>query len=169
MPPQIPPHYLDCPTLPPLLTEEDFCAAYAQGWTKTVRFLISRGVSPDTATEVAQDAWGKGWMKRDSLLKASAVIPWVNSIALNIFRGRIRRQAVDCDVPEQSVNPNFTPETTDIARMLESCDEEERDLLEATAAGYTSRDLAQIKGCKASTVRVRLLRLRRRLASRFPY
>ena len=144
----------------------DFAAAYTKGLRQTVRFLMSKGVNSDTAEEVAQDAWGKGWVRRASLLKPSAVIPWVNSIALNIFRGRIRRQPVAGDVPEQPVRPMATPETTDVVTVLESCDPEERELLAATAEGYTSHDLARIKGCKPSTIRVRLLRLRRRLGPR---
>jgi RNA polymerase sigma-70 factor (ECF subfamily) len=148
------------------MTTEAFAEAYREGWTKTVRFLISKGVNHDTALEVAQDAWGKGWMRRAALLKPSAVIPWVNSIALNIFRSRIRRQPVDGDVPEQHVRPMATPESTDVVRVLESCDQEERELLAATAEGYTSHDLARILGCKPSTIRVRLMRLRRRLEPR---
>lgn len=145
------------------MTPAEFAAAYSKGWRRTVRFLMSKGVNSDTAEEVAQDAWGKGWTRRASLLKPSAVGPWVNSIALNIFRGRIRRQPVDGDVPEQPVRPMATPESTDVVTVLKSCNPEERELLAATAEGYTSHDLARIKGCKPSTIRVRLLRLRRRL------
>ena len=148
------------------MTKDEFAEAYNRGWAKTVRFLLSKGVNHDTAVEIAQDAWGKGWVRRSSLLKPAAVIPWVNSIALNIFRSRIRRQPVDSDVPEQSVRPMATAETADVTRVLESCDQEERELLAATAEGYTSHDLAQIKGCKPSTIRVRLMRLRRRIEPR---
>jgi len=164
---QVTPHYqLAAVAPPPLMTPDEFAEAYQIGWTRTVKFLISKGVSYDMAAEVAQDAWGKGWMRRAELLKISAIIPWVNTIALNIFRSRIRRQPVDGDVPEQPVRPTAMPESTDVSRVLESCNEEERELLSATAEGYTSRDLARIKGCKPSTIRVRLMRLRRRLAPR---
>jgi hypothetical protein len=30
---------------------------------------------PETAEEIAQDAWGKGWMRRTELLKFSAIVP----------------------------------------------------------------------------------------------
>lgn len=153
-------------THPSVMTRNDFADAYRKGLTKTVRFLLSRGVNRDTAEEVAQDAWGRGWLRRDSLRKQSAVIPWINTIALNIFRSRIRRQPVDDDVPEQPVRPMATPERADVRKILESCDPEELELLAATVEGYTSHDLARIKGCKPSTMRVRRMRLRRRLQSK---
>jgi DNA-directed RNA polymerase specialized sigma24 family protein len=149
------------------MTPDEFAEAYEKGWKRTVKFLISRGVVPDTAEEIAQDAWGKGWMRRTELLKFAAIVPWINTIALNIFRARIRRQPLNGDVPEQTVGSTATPESTDVSRVLRSCDAEERFLIEATAAGYTSEDLARIKGCKPSTIRVRLMRLRRRLTPRF--
>ena len=151
---------------PPIITCEEFAEAYQQGWKKTVRFLMSKGVNSDTAEEIAQDAWGNGWIKSSMLLKREAVLPWVNSIAYNMFRNRIRHQPVTSFVPEQSELPKSTARRFDVSRALESCCPEDRNLLQASAAGYTSHEIARTRGSKPSTVRVKLMRLRRRLERR---
>jgi hypothetical protein len=43
------------------MTREEYGTAYQKGYNLTVRFLVSRGLSYDSAQETAQAAWAKGW------------------------------------------------------------------------------------------------------------
>src|SRR5690606_1486872 len=76
-----------------MLTPTEFSQAYERFYSRTVRFLQSRGVGPDVAEEVAQVAWVRGWERQSQLQSDSALLPWVNSIALNSLRAYFRRQS----------------------------------------------------------------------------
>ena len=49
------------------MTREEYGAAYKKGYNLTVRFLVSRGLSYDSAQETAQAAWVKGWERLGQL------------------------------------------------------------------------------------------------------
>lgn len=42
------------------MTQEQYADAYSRGFDVTKRFLVSHGVSGDTAEEAAQAAWARG-------------------------------------------------------------------------------------------------------------
>ena len=69
-----------------------FSDAYVKGFPVTLQFLRSLGIDPDRAEEIAQAAWAKGWEKRRSLREQERLIPWANTIALNLFRSWFRRR-----------------------------------------------------------------------------
>ena len=68
------------------MTTDEYGQAYQSGFNLTVRFLVSRGLSYDSAQETAQAAWAKGWERLGQLRDQSMVLTWMNSIALNIHR-----------------------------------------------------------------------------------
>ena len=43
------------------MTSEEYARAYQDGIKLTFRFLLSRGVGPDSAEEISQAAWFRGW------------------------------------------------------------------------------------------------------------
>ena len=75
------------------MTKEGYGQAYQRGFELTVRFLLSRGVQRDNAREVAQAAWVRAWERLSQLRDDNLVVTWVNTIALNVYRGLIRK---DC-------------------------------------------------------------------------
>ncbi len=146
------------------MTRGQYAEAYDGGYAYTKRYLLSRGIGVDTAEEMAQAAWAKGWEHRRQLRNPDAIAIWVNSIAMNLFRKLLRRHEtaeLPLDIP---VAPRSGSEAVDLARALSSCSRADAELLNRFyGEGYTSQELAAELGCTASAIRVRLLRLRRRL------
>ncbi len=148
------------------LTRSQYSVAYDNGYPLTVRFLLSRGISGESAEEAAQAAWAKGWEHRGSLRNPKRVVSWVNTIALNLFRNWFRRRESPEELPEIPTAPKITPQAIDVRRTLEQCGSRDRLLLEKHyLEGYTSKELGEKTGCTPVAVRVRLLRARRKLGA----
>jgi RNA polymerase sigma factor (sigma-70 family) len=146
------------------MTQEQYADAYSGAFDRTVRFLVSRGVSSDSAEEAAQAAWARGWERRTQLRDPKRLVTWVNAIALNLFRNGCRRRETSelpSDIP---VPPQTSPRAIDLRRVIEKCTPAEQEMLQKHyLGGYTSKELAAQADCTATAIRVRLLRLRRRL------
>jgi RNA polymerase sigma factor (sigma-70 family) len=146
------------------MTQEQYANAYSGAFDRTVRFLLSRGVSGDSAEESAQAAWARGWERRDQLRDPKRLVTWVNAIALNLFRNGCRRRETSELPADISVPPQTSPRTIDLLRIIETCTPAEQEMLQKHyLCGYTSQELAAQADCTATAIRVRLLRLRRRL------
>jgi DNA-directed RNA polymerase specialized sigma24 family protein len=148
------------------MTRDSYGDAYQRGFVHTVRFLISRGVPGDTAQEVAQSAWTKGWEKRGQLRNDGMVVTWVNAIAMNAYRGILRREPFFVPVPELCTTET-SGAAVDVGRILGFCRPRDRDLLELQLQGLTAKEIARKEGVTATTIRIRLLRARRKVRSHF--
>jgi DNA-directed RNA polymerase specialized sigma24 family protein len=133
------------------MTTEEYGKAYQRGFNMTVRFLVSRGLSYDSALDTAQAAWAKGWERREQLREPSLVLTWTNSIALNIHRTYLRREPQTQVLPELQAPPRMNVAAIDVKRILSECKPNDRVVLE----GH------YIEGYKVQEVRIRLLRARR--------
>ena len=142
-----------------------FSDAYVQGFPVTLQFLRSLGIDPDRAEELAQAAWAKGWEKRRSLREQERLIPWVNTIALNLFRTWFRRSKRDEELPETlSCPPPAAQTRLDVQKGLRACGERERTLLrERYFDGYSSLEVAERRQLNPITVRVQLMRAKRKM------
>jgi DNA-directed RNA polymerase specialized sigma24 family protein len=152
------------------MTREEYSEAYLSGYDCTVRLLLSRGANGDHAREVSQAAWAKGWEYLHQLRQATMVVPWVNTIALNIFRNLTRHPWTQLP-PEITLPqaPGFSP--LDVAgvvvsRVLELCNPRERLLFEQQMAGMTTHEMAVAHGATETAIRIRLLRARRAVKER---
>ena len=146
------------------MTQKEYADASIRGFERTQRFLVSRGISCDTAEESAQAAWARGWEHRHQLRDPARLLTWVNRIALNLFRNSLRRREVGETAAETPVLPQASPRAIDVRCALAKCAPADRDMIEKTyLAGYTSAELGQQRGCTPVAVRVRLLRVRRRI------
>lgn len=153
-----------------MLTPQEFSEAYERFYIRTVIFIQSRGVGHDVAEEVAQSAWVRGWERQSQLRSASAVLPWVNSIALNALRSYFRKQArapqlsegAESELPaSEKVSLN---DRHDLRKILARCTPEERQLLWAYwGEGFTSKEIASQLAIKPVSVRVRIGRISRAL------
>jgi RNA polymerase sigma-70 factor (ECF subfamily) len=144
------------------MTREEYGAAYQKGYKLTIRFLVSRGVSPDTAQETAQAAWTRGWERLGQLRDASMVSTWTNSIALNIHRSCIRREPVLQILPELPTPPKVNLAAIDVRRILKHCKTKDRLVLHRYyIEGYKVQEIAKSQGWTETAVRIRLLRARR--------
>lgn len=148
------------------MTTTDFAQAYETGFQKTVRFLLSRGVEASTAEESAQAAWARGWEKRKHLKEAKRVVQWVNTIALNIFRGRYRKESREEAMPvrEFSVAPQDSMARVDLVKSAGQCSKRDWQLLTAHYVdGFTSDEIAERMDLNPVTVRVRISRAKSKL------
>lgn len=143
------------------MTSEEYGHAYNKGFDLTVRLLCSRGVQADHAREVAQAAWVRGWERIGQLRDKCLVTTWVNTIALNVNRGLIRKEPVR-NLPELPHGTSYIDLTAiDIARVLSRCRPSHRQLLEQFMLGVTPREIAEREGVSDTAIRIRMLRARR--------
>ncbi|HTR34624.1 MAG TPA: sigma factor-like helix-turn-helix DNA-binding protein [Bryobacteraceae bacterium] len=149
------------------MTREEFGSAYSRGYNMTVRFLVSRGLSFDTAQETAQAAWAKGWERLSQLRDSSMVLTWMNSIALNIHRSCVRREPFLQTLPELPTPPKVNLAAIDVRRILKTCKKNDRMVLQRHyLEGYKVQEIARAHGWTDTAVRIRLLRARRAVNKR---
>jgi DNA-directed RNA polymerase specialized sigma24 family protein len=150
------------------MTREEYGSAYSKGYTVTVRFLVSRGLTYDSAQETAQAAWAKGWERLAQLRDSSMVLTWMNSIALNIHRSCMRREPFLQPLPELSTSPKVNLAAIDVGRILKTCKQNDRLVLQRHyLEGYKVQEIARANGWTETAVRIRLLRARRSVGKRF--
>jgi RNA polymerase sigma-70 factor (ECF subfamily) len=143
------------------MTREVYGKFYERGFKLTMRFLISRGMSAESAEETAQAAWAKGWEHLGQLRNDRMVVTWVNSIAWNVHRSSARKPPLQ-ELPELAVPPQVNLAAIDVDRALRCCKEHERLVLKRRyLEGFQIKDIAQQEGRTQTAVRLRLLRARR--------
>jgi DNA-directed RNA polymerase specialized sigma24 family protein len=143
------------------MTREGYGLAYQRGFDLTFRFLRSRGVPWDRASEITQAAWAKGWERLEQLRNETMVVTWVNAIALNVHRRILRGEPTWQDLPEVGTTPSVNLAAIDMARILRICCPGDRALLRQQMNGLTPREIAMLRGVPESAIRIRLLRARR--------
>jgi RNA polymerase sigma factor (sigma-70 family) len=150
-----------------VVSREEYGHAYQRFFQLTVRFLGSKGLSSDSAMEIAQSAWSKGWECRRQLRDATCLVTWVNSIALNACRGLLRREQKFQSLPEISVTPRMDLASLDLTRILEGCKPMDRRILQQHHLDERPiHEIALECGCSETAMRIRLLRARRSARSR---
>ena len=151
------------------MTHQEFALAYNDNFSLTRRFLLSRGMGAPRAEELAQAAWSKAWERRSQLRELSSVAAWVNTIALNLLRGELRRSAPQVEIAERDEPVRMSVEEhVDAEKALEALSEEDRKLmLLHVVAGLTSKEIAAESHLSAVAVRVRLHRAKLQLRKRF--
>jgi len=150
------------------MTREEYGSAYKVGYNLTVRFLVSRGLTYDSARETAQAAWVKGWERLGQLRDPNMVLTWMNSIALNIHRSYMRREPFSQTLPEIATPPKINLAAIDVRRILKTCKKNDRMVLQRHyLEGYKVQEIARAHGWTETAVRIRLLRARRAVHKRF--
>lgn len=144
------------------MTREEYGNAYLKDFSMTVRFLVSRGLPYDTATETAQAAWAKGWGKISQLRNPEMLLTWMNSIALNIHRSFVRHsKEVSVQIPELHT---FNLEGTmrmDVKRILSLCTPSGRKMLRMHyLEGLKISEIAEKTGYTETAIRIKLMRAR---------
>jgi len=147
------------------MTAEEFGSAYTQGFVRTRKLLITRGLSWDVAQETAQAAWAKGWERRHQLRNSSMLATWINTIALNIYRSALRREPVLQDLVDVPAAPEPYLANIDVHFILQTCKENERFVLQRHYLEQCKdTEIALEQGLSVTAVRLRLLRARRAVA-----
>lgn len=156
------------PALPvsrPLETSE-FADAYQRSFPKTFKFMQSLGANSETAEELSQAAWVKGWQCRHQLLQPQFLATWVNAIARNLYRESISRSRLSHELDDYGIHSNIL-RVLEVDDVISHCTEPECHLLyEHYFEGYTSAEIAVRSNVNPITVRVRLMRLRNNIRVR---
>ena len=93
------------------------------------------------------------------------VLTWVNAIALNAYRGILRREPCYVGVPElRTAEASWA--ALDVGRILGFCHPRDRALLQLELEGLTAKEIASKEGVTTTAIRIRLLRARRRVRSK---
>jgi DNA-directed RNA polymerase specialized sigma24 family protein len=148
------------------VTRHAYGQAYQSGFDRTVRFLMSRGALGDGAVEAAQAAWARGWERLDQLRDERMVLTWVNTIALNAYRGLLRKEKLAVPLSERHCEYEIDLTPIDVKTVLTMCHSRERALLELQIQGITSEEIASQGGVSKTAIRIRMMRARRSVRER---
>ena len=147
------------------MTSEEYGSAYTKGFIRTVRLLVARGSSCDSAQETAQAAWVRGWERLGQLRDPKMVLTWINTIALNMYITNLRREPFSQELPDVPIPPTVNLEAIDVQRILKICKKKDRLVLQRRyLEGQEVREIAYAHGWSETAVRIRLLRARRAAA-----
>jgi len=149
------------------MTQEGYAQAYQQGFNITVRVLRSRGASVDSAEDVAQAAWLRGWQKLDQLRDEGMVGRWINTIAVNYYRRGSQYEARYQPLPELCGDIGIDLAPLDAARILKFCRPGDRMLFEHQLRGSTTKEIASTLGVSTTAIRIRFSRARRAVRATF--
>ena len=158
-----------CPIVRSLLSShaKNMAVLTSEWFHLTVRFLGSKGSSNDIATEIAQAAWTRGWECRRQLRDSAYLLTWVNSIALNSYRGFLRHEHRFQALSDISVAPRLSLAAVDITRVLEGCRPIDRMILrQHHLEERPIQEIADEHGCSETAMRIRILRARRSAKAR---
>jgi DNA-directed RNA polymerase specialized sigma24 family protein len=149
------------------MTREKYGEAYQRGYDFTVKFLISRGVRPQSAVETAQAAWVKGWIHLGQLRHEAMLMTWVNKIALNVYRGGMREQPLQSlSRPEMFPGKGVNLAAIELGQVLAACPPRTRALLEMRKQGMTAKEIALRLGITELAAKLRLFRAQQVAAGR---
>jgi len=143
------------------VTDHAYGEAYRAGFDRTVRFLLSRGAACDGAIEAAQAAWVRGWERLHQLRDEKMLLTWVNTIALNLYRGLWRKERMIVPLRERHSEFEIDLSPIDVHNVLQLCHRHERALLELQIQGITAEEIANQRGVSHTAIRIRLMRARR--------
>ena len=143
------------------MTQQEFGTAYQGSFRQTVKFLLAKGSNQDSAEDLAQAAWSKGWECIGQLRNHDQLKTWVNTIALNLYRRSMRdfkrEEPLMMDV---SGGRNINVAAIDVHSLLNRCGHRDRSLLLQHMQGLTTGEMAETVGITEAAVRVRLTRAR---------
>jgi RNA polymerase sigma-70 factor, ECF subfamily len=151
----------DLETVP--MTVSDFALAYEEGFRKTVRLIRFHGASVDIAEEVAQAAWARGWQYRRQLQEPKSAGAWVNTIALNLFRANTQLRDRFQEFKDDAI-PTTILRELELGGVLGECNFQELRLISLFYyEGFSTLEISEKEKTCPSTIRVRLMRIRRKL------
>jgi RNA polymerase sigma-70 factor (ECF subfamily) len=143
---------------------QEFGEQYTLNFNKTVRFLLSHGLSEHQAEEGAQAAWVRGWECRHQVRDATKIPSWIASIAINMFRNEVRREKRLVPLPTLAARPSHIVSRIDASRVLDLCESGVRKMMEDHYyKGYLVKEVADAHNRSPVAVRVQLFRARQRV------
>ena len=133
---------------------------------KLVRALTRVTRCPLEAEEVAHEAFVSLWCRWDRLGHVEDLEAYLYRTAMNAFRKRCRRPAIEQSASDGGgADPLLAAETRQLvgAALAGLAPQQHRAVMLVDLLGFTASEAGELLGLQASTVRVHLTRARRHL------
>jgi RNA polymerase sigma-70 factor (ECF subfamily) len=150
---------------------ERFTAIYDACRQRVWAYVVSRA-GREIASEVVSETFAIAWRRLDDMPEQP--LPWLLGVARNVlrdgFRAEARRASLAAELrtwiePAGADIGEHVAERLAVLQAMAALPEDDREILILIAwQGLTPRDAAKVLGCTAATLRVRLHRVRKRLA-----
>jgi RNA polymerase sigma factor (sigma-70 family) len=151
-----------------------FRAVYETNYHHVLGYVLRRTASREDAEDVVAETFLTAWRRLEQVPAGSEARPWLYGVARNVLanqrRGERRRGRLTGLLHAESVLPSLHPADADseIARTaaaLARLGADDRELLTLAAwEGLDPGEIAIVLGCSRNAARIRLHRVRRRLA-----
>lgn len=155
------------------MNAEEFGKMYQKLHHRTFKFLRIKGATVEEAKEFAQAGWAKGFEKLGELRSDGALLPWINEIALNFYRGAWRKgvhislKSLDLEVMSGGRDLSALLEVDiDLERIMEVTLPAERILLNLMLEEEKRSDIAREHGVTVTAINLRVMRTHQRIRSR---
>jgi RNA polymerase sigma-70 factor (ECF subfamily) len=141
---------------------EAYRLTHARLWRSVFAFSGSREITDDSVAEAFAQVLGRGEDVRD-------VVAWVWRTAFAIARGQLAARAGSTELASAETGDAVLPErAVELIETLARLQPRDRELIVLChVGGWTPKELADIAGLPAATVRVRLHRATRRARNLF--
>jgi RNA polymerase sigma-70 factor (ECF subfamily) len=151
--------------------DEHFIDVQAGCWTPVFRFALALTNDWDAAEDIAQEAFARLWIHRDSIDWSRPALPWLltttRHIAFDRFRRIRRAMARASSTPLRGLDGDERVAWLDVQAAMAALGPLDRAALTMVAIGGLSYDeVAEALGTTAGAVRARVSRARRELAER---
>lgn len=143
---------------------QSYEASYTNDYRRTVALLRSRGASEADASEFAQAAWAKGWESLGQLRDSGRILPWINSIAVNLYRSSLMLSSRESSLSDAIPSASREWNACEFRFLLGKCRREDCEILVSRYwRGLTIQEIGRKHNWSDGATRIRLLRARRSL------
>lgn len=151
------------------MTFEDVYKTY---WQKVYRVCMGYANDPDTAKDLAQEAFVIILQQMDRFRGEANIGTWIYRIATNNCLRQMEKQK---RLPKAELSPNLVEETAvnmepqiqALYRFISELPETERIIISLELEDVKQADIAQIVGLSEANTRVKIHRIKEKLSEKF--
>lgn len=147
---------------------------YAATFSRILGYAVRRCDSPEDAADVVAETFTIAWRRIDAVPPGDESRLWLYGVARKVLanhrRGTVRRQHLSAALAAETAElyerpPDDATQFGDVGRAFRDLPDDDRELLSLVVwEGLDHGEIATVLGCSRNAVRIRLYRVRRRLA-----
>lgn len=153
----------------------DFTQVYRNYWDKVYRLCMGYVNDPEWARDIAQDTFIQVWQHLPGFREESSAGTWIFRIACNICLRQLERKSrfVRKEFPPEledssaSFEPSREDEVRHLYRYIAALSETDRLIISMELENIKQTEIAGILGLSEVSVRVRIHRIKEKLAQKF--
>jgi RNA polymerase sigma-70 factor (ECF subfamily) len=150
----------------------DFTPVYKEYWTKVYRLCMGYVNDPEWARDIAQDTFIIVWQQLPAFRQESAIGTWIFTIACNNCLRQLERsrRLIKKELPpqlEDRPDPSVEEKVNYLYRCIAALKETDRLIISLELEDIKQAGIAAILGMPESSVRVRIHRIKEKLAKKF--